>query len=161
MEADMKRMIVATLLAASALASGAPTAVEMKLDVVAGDSFHKTVVLDQDQKTEGGQLLKRGTYDVLISSLGGEKTRATFFQGGVRKGEANGIIIVGGSPAHSKVQKRRSFGDLGLQSSSPHALRMQGGKHNIVIGQDGSSQILIGLLQPGAKQGVLAPPQRR
>ena len=149
--------VAALLLAASMVAPALPTAVELNTRLAAGDRFRKTVVLDHDLKTEGGQLLPKGSYEVEVSTTGGQNVQAAFFQGGVRKGESHGIIIVGGTPSHSKSriggsQTARSFSDLGLGAGTPHSLHRQGDKQNLVIGQQGSNQILIGLLLPAVQK---------
>ena len=92
----MRNALIAVLLYAS-VASAMPTAVERGVVVQGGLHFTKTIVLDQTMKTEGGGILTKGSYEVRFESLPDNKVRATFFQGGAKKGEANGIIIVGGS----------------------------------------------------------------
>lgn len=164
--ATLTATLAALVVGAVFAATAAPTAVELQPSILAGDHFRKPVTLDQDLKTEGGQLLRKGSYDVDFSTIGGDKVNAVFFQGGIRKGETQGIIIVGGSPARSKVRAASSalkLSDLGLGTSTPHKLRKQNDKVELAVGNQGSSQILIGMLVPAAltRSGVIAPPQKQ
>jgi hypothetical protein len=147
--------LTAVFLTAGAVASAMPTAVERGVVVPGGLQFQKLIVLDQDLKTEGGGTLLKGSYEVRFESLGSNKVRATFFQGGTRKGEANGIIIVNGAPSKRSAT---SFEDLGLHPSSAHAFQKQGEKLNLVVNGQGTNQILIGLLLPAVQKGGLQPP---
>ncbi|HQQ77399.1 MAG TPA: hypothetical protein PLB01_08585 [Thermoanaerobaculia bacterium] len=166
----MRSVLFALVLSASTAASAMPTAVESGPVVAAGQTFQKGVVLETAVLCDGSVRLEKGTYDVKFESLGKNKIRATFFQGGARKGEANGIIIIGGSnqalggvrgpgpgPAPGGTNAF-SFNDLGLHPSSAHALQKQGDKLNLVVNGQGTNQILIGLLLPAVQKGGLQPP---
>jgi hypothetical protein len=137
----MTRAFAALVLSASAAASAMPTAVE-RGGVVPGGQFQRTIVLDQTLRTEGGDTLLRGSYEVRFESLPGNKVRATFFQGGVKRGEAQGIII-GGTPASLGFSSRLMEHE-GISYYFKHAE----GKHQLVVGQQGATQIQISLLPP-------------
>jgi hypothetical protein len=170
----MRNTLIALLFSATFAASAMPTAVERGVVVEGGLQFHKTIVLNTAAFCDGSVRLEKGTYDVKFESLGNNKVRATFFTGGVRKGEANGIIIVGGStqaigggtgtgpgpgPGPGPGGKNAfSFEDLGLHPSSAHALQQQGGKLNLVVNGQGTNQILIGLLLPAVQKGGIIGP---
>jgi hypothetical protein len=166
----VRNALIALLLSASTVASAMPTAVEKGVVVEGGLQFHKTIVLNTAAFCDGSVRLEKGTYDVKFESLGNNKVRATFFTGGVRKGEANGIIIVGGSnqAIGGKVgpgpgpgpggKNATSFNDLGLHPSSAHAFQQQGEKLNLVVNGQGSNQILIGLLLPAVQKGGIIGP---
>lgn len=140
-------LVAAAVLAVSTAASAMPTAVERGIVVQGGLQFQKSVVLNEAALCDGSVRLEKGTYQVRFDSLPGNKVHASFFQGGVKRGEASGIIIVGGATA--KVHKPTvSFEDLGLHPASAHAFQKQGQKLDLVVGGQGSNQILIGLLLP-------------
>ncbi len=149
----MKTTIAALFLAASTAASALPTAAEKGVVVQGGLHFQKTIVLQDAAFCDGSVRLEKGTYDVRFESRQGNKVHVEFFQGGVRKGEANGIVIVNSVPA-DKTRKGSpaSFEDLGLRPSSAHAFQKQGGKLNLVIGDQSSNAILIGLLLPAVQR---------
>ena len=161
----MRNALIAVLLYAS-VASAMPTAVERGVVVQGGLHFTKTIVLDQTMKTEGGGILTKGSYEVRFESLPDNKVRATFFQGGAKKGEANGIIIVGGSnqalggvkgPGPGPGGKNTfSFGDLGLGPQSRAACFPPIG--TLQIGAEGGSQIQIGLQYSAVQKGGIVTP---
>ena len=154
-------VLAAFVLTAANVASAAPTAVERGVVVEGGLHFQKSIVLTTAAFCDGNVRLEKGTYDVKFESLGNNKVRATFFQGGARKGEANGIIIVSGKPAKGYIgetEKNMSFHALGLHPSSAHAFQQQGQKLNLVVNGQGSNQILIGLLLPAVQKGGVQPP---
>ncbi len=160
---EMRNALIAALLFSTA-ASAMPTAVETGPVVAAGQTFQKGVVLETAVLCDGSVRLEKGTYDVKFESLGKNKVRATFFQGGAKKGEASGIIAIDGSAGHVRravhrrgPEKNISFNDLGLHPSSAHALQKQGDKLNLVVGNQGSNQILIGLLLPAVQKGIIGP----
>ena len=165
----MRNTLSALLLSATFAASAMPTAVERGVVVQGGLQFQKTIVLNTAAFCDGSVRLEKGSYDVNFESLGNNKVRATFFQGGSRKGEANGIIIVnsnqaigggkGPGPGPGPGGKNAtSFSDLGLHPSSAHAFQQQGEKLNLVVNGQGTNQILIGLLLPAVqKGGIIAP----
>ena len=157
----MRNAFIALLLSATFAASAMPTAVERGVVVQGGLQFQKTIVLNTAAFCDGSVRLEKGTYDVKFESLGDNKVRATFFTGGVRKGEANGIIIVGSAPSKryiGETEKNLRFEDLGLHPSSAHAFQQQGGKLNLVVNGQGTNQILIGLQLPAVqKGGIIAP----
>lgn len=144
-----RRAFLAALLAAGAPLAAMPTAVEKGVVVQGGRQFHKPIVLDRALRTEGGGLLAKGSYDVAFESLPGNKVRATFFLGGVRKGEAQGIIIVGGSPVGRGAHK---LGDVGF--GPEYGFRAGAGKTDLVVGGPGQNQILIGLLLPAVNAAM-------
>jgi hypothetical protein len=149
------------LVSASAVASAAPTAVERGAVVQEGINFHKPIVLDTVAFCDGSVRLEKGAYDVKFESLGGNKVRATFFQGGALKGAANGIVIVNGAPTKGYIgetEKNLSFESLGLHPGSAHAFQRQGGKLNLVVKGQGTNQILIGLLLPAVVPAGVQPP---
>lgn len=152
----IRRTFFSTLTAVIAAAPclAAPTAVEHGAVVQAGLQFQKTIVLDQTFRTEGGDTLLKGSYEVRFESLPGNKARATFFQGGVKRGEAEGIIILGGTQAGPLTRM------LMENSGIYYFFRHDDGKHQLVLGQQGKNQILIGLLPPGAATGVTPMPQK-
>ena len=107
-----------------------------------GLRFQKTIVLDQTLKTEGGDTLLKGSYEVRFESLPGNRVRATFFQGGVKRGEAQGIIIIGGAQAASGAGPSTHM--LGTVGFGPYYFfRHEAGKHHLVVGQQGANQIQI------------------
>ena len=156
--------VIACAFAAAVLAAPAfamPTAVEKGVVVEGGLQFHKTIVLNTAAFCDGSVRLEKGTYDVKFESLGNNKVRATFFTGGVRKGEANGIIIVNDAPSKryiGETEKNMTFEALGLHPSSAHALQQQGEKLNLVVNGQGTNQILIGLLLPAVVPAGVQPP---
>jgi len=155
----MRNTLVALLLSATFAASAMPTAVERGVAVQGGHQFQKTIVLDQNLKTEGGGTLPKGSYEVRFESLGSNKVRATFLQGGTKRGEANGIIIVSGtqaSPGGGPHIAVHSFGDV--KFGSEYRFKQNAGKLDLVVGQQGTNQILIGLLLPAVQKGGVQPP---
>lgn len=146
------------LVVSTAAASAAPTAVENSAVVVQGGlHFQKQIVLNQAALCDGSVRLEKGTYDVKFESLPGNRARATFFQGGARKGEAQGIIVVNskgqGGPAGGQATR------LGNVAFGPEYGFQQGaGKMDLVVGNQGQNQILIGLLLPAVQKGGLQPP---
>ncbi len=192
MEAAMKirptffGALAAAVAAAPCLA--APTAVERQGIVIQGGiiiegglTFTKQITLNDAVIADGSARLEKGTYDVHFESMPGNKVRATFFQGGLRKGEAVGIAIIKGAPAAvggagGKTQTgpgagphTATFAQLGLGPASAHSVVIQGGKMNLTINGNtlngGTNQILIGLLLPAVSQqrGIIAvePAQKR
>jgi hypothetical protein len=164
----VRNALIALLLSASTVASAVPTAVKRGVVVQGGLHFTKTIVLDQTMKTEGGGILSKGSYEVRFESVPGNKVHATFFQGGARKGEANGIIIVGGSnqaiggttgpgPGPGPGGKNAfSFEDIGLGPQSRAACFPPIG--TLQIGVEGGSQIQIGLKYSAVQRGGIAGP---
>jgi hypothetical protein len=151
--------VLITLCLSASIASAMPTAVERGVVVQGGLHFQKSIVLNTAAFCDGSVRLEKGTYDVKFESLPGNKVRATFFTGGVRKGEAQGIIVVGGvQPPGVKSGQGVKFEDLGLHPSSAHAFQQQGEKLNLVVSGQGANQILIGLLLPAVQKGGLQPP---
>lgn len=143
------RVLAALVLAtAAAAASAAPTAVERGAVVQGGLQFQKTIVFDQTLKTEGGDTLLKGSYEVRFESLPGNKVRATFFQGGVKRGEAQGITI-GGTPASFGFSTR-----LMENEGIFYFFRHADGKHSLVLGQQGANQIQISLLPPAVTPAI-------
>jgi hypothetical protein len=148
-------LLAVLVLSAASVVSAMPTAVERGVVVQGGLNFHKPITLNTAALCDGSVRLDKGSYDVTFQSLGNNKVRATFFQGGMRKGEANGIVIVNSAPSKRSTT---SFEDLGLHPSSVHAFQQQGGKLNLVVNGQGTNQILIGLLLPAVeKGGIIAP----
>lgn len=151
--------------AAAVLAGGAHAGVILEDMPSPGARYDRSVVLAQDALAQNGKLLPKGSYDLRIESLGNGKLRASFHQGGVKKGEANGIVVVGGRTANPNAKAgpgagphvAPSFSDLGFGPATPHALRAQGTGLELVVGQQGSNQILIGLLLPAVNQGLIGP----
>jgi hypothetical protein len=112
-------------------------------------------------------LLKGVPADVEIETKAGGKVRATFFQGGVRKGEANGIIIVNSAPAPGARRAQGAgpdgkgslkLSDLGFNAATPTSFVRSAGKLDFVIGNPGANQILIGLLLPAVQVNPAAAP---
>jgi len=168
MKSGLAACSAAFLVSAATTLSAMPTAVErgVVLKLVAGESFRTSLSLTQDLVADGGKLLRKGEYDVLVSSLGGEKVRATFRQGGMTKGEAQGIIVVatpasarGGGNTHLGVgdgtRTAVRFSDIGLGPQSRAACFPPVG--TIKIGGQGSHEIVFGLSTPAARQGAIAP----
>ena len=160
-------VLTAFVLAAANASSAAPTAVERGVVVQGGLQFQKTIVLNTAAFCDGSVRLEKGTYDVKFESLPNNKVHATFFQGGVRKGEANGIVIVNSNQALGGVKgpgpgpggkNAFSFEDLGLHPGSAHAFQQQGEKLNLVVNGQGTNQILIGLLLPAVQKGGIVAP---
>lgn len=156
----------ALVLAAAPVASAMPTAVEHGVVIQGGLTFQKTIVLNQAALCDGSVRLEKGSYDVRFESLGGNKVRASFFQGGTKRGEAHGIIVVadsgkgqtgpGGGPHAAGVPgaSRTAFGDVAF--GPEYGFKTTSGKHELAVGGPGLNQILIGLSLPGATK--LAPP---
>jgi hypothetical protein len=154
----MSRALAALLLSVSTVASAMPTAVER--GVVKGETFRTQIQLTETAKTPGGGALSPGAYDVEILSLGGAAVRATFFDKSGRKaGEATGKIVGGGAAtqgAHGAGggggAGKVSFQDLHFSAQTSRKLVKQGNALNLVVGDDGGDQILIGLLLPAVQK---------
>jgi hypothetical protein len=119
------------------------------------DAFHPLdlqVTFTQPVLADGSVKLAPGTYDVHVTTSADGAVHADFLQGGVKRGEARGIIAV----RKAGGEKTHSFRSLGFSSSSPSSLKFEGQKATLAIGTQGTNQILIGLQQPGATK--LAPP---
>ena len=149
---------------AAVIAASAP-AIQNADDVSAGERFRRpNVSIDTETRLpDGGMLLKGSPAEVEIESLGAGKVKATFFQGGFRKGEANGIIIVNSRPARRAGQGPDGKGalklaDLGLDANAPYAFTKSAGKVDLVFGNPGANQILIGLLLPAVQVNPAAAP---
>ena len=150
------RPLAALVLLAALPAAAAPTAVERGIWVQQGQHFQKTIVLDAAALADQGKRLAKGSYDVHFDSLSENKIRASFFQGGVKRGEVQGFVVIGGKTQAGPGGAALKFSDLGLGSQSPHQMRKAGGdKLELVVGL-GTTHILIGLLVPAVKQGVIA-----
>jgi hypothetical protein len=154
------------LAVALAAVAGAPArAVQNAEDVSPGERFRRpNVSIDTETRLpDGGMLLKGVPVDVDVESLGAGKVKATFFQGGARKGEANGIVIVAVRPARRAGQGPDGKGslklaDLGLDANAPASFVKGAGKVDFVVGNPGANQILIGLLQPAVQVNPAAAP---
>jgi hypothetical protein len=154
-------------LAAAWIASPA-AAVQNPEDVATGERFRRpNVSIDTETRLpDGGLLLKGSPADVEVQTLGQGKVKATFFQGGMRKGEANGILVI-----NSRPPRRASHGpdgksaltltDFGLDANAPYAFVKGAGKLDLVFGNPGANQILIGLLLPAVQVSPVLPPQNR
>jgi hypothetical protein len=154
----MREALIALCLSTS-VAFAMPTAVERGVVVQGGLQFQKSIVLNTPALCDGSVRLEKGAYDVKFESLGNNKVRATFFTGGVRKGEAQGIVVVGGlQPPGIKSGQAVKFEDLGLHPTSAHAFQQQGQKLNLVVNGQGTNQILIGLLLPAVQKGGIIGP---
>ena len=132
---------------ASALLLTAPLGASL-FDFEARSSLDVQVKLTQAAMCDGSVRLAPGVYDVHVTTTADGKVSAGFFQGGVKRGEAHGIIAVrkaGGSKTHS-------FTSLGLGSSSPSALKAQGQNLSLEIGAPGTNQVLIGLALPAVQK---------
>ncbi|HEY3351135.1 MAG TPA: hypothetical protein VGM13_15255 [Thermoanaerobaculia bacterium] len=152
-------VLSALVLSAFAVASAMPTAVERGVVVQGGLQFQKTIVLDQNLKTEGGGTLLKGSYEVRFESLGSNRVRASFFQGATKRGEANGIIIVSGnqtSPGGGPHTAGHGFGHV--KFGPEYGFKQGAGKLDLVVGQQGTNQILIGLLLPAVQKGGIVTP---
>ena len=138
------RPLAALLLLGALPAAAAPTAVERGIWVQQGQHFQKTIVLDAAALADQGKRLEKGSYDVHFDSLSENKIRASFFQGGVKRGEVQGFVVRREDPGRAGGRALK-FSDLGLGSQSPHQMRKAGGdKLELVVGQ-GTAHILIGL----------------
>ncbi|MBK9063365.1 MAG: hypothetical protein IPL89_09250 [Acidobacteria bacterium] len=149
---------------AAVIAAPAP-AIQNADDVSAGERFRRpNVSIDTETRLpDGGMLLKGSPAEVEIESLGAGKVKATFFQGGLRKGEASGLIIVNSRPARRAGQGPDGKGalklaDLGLDANAPYAFTKSAGKVDFVIGNPGANRILIGLLLPAVQVNPAAAP---
>ena len=134
------------ILLASALFFTAPIIASL-FDFDARSFLDVQVKLTQAAMADGSVRLAPGVYDVHVVTAADGKVTAGFFQGGVKRGEAHGIIAVrkaGGSKTHT-------FTSLGLGSSSPSALKPLGQGLSLEIGAPGTNQVLIGLLLPAVK----------
>lgn len=160
--------IVAVFGAATVIAASA-SAVQNAEDVSAGERFRRpNVSIDTETRLpDGGMLLKGVPADVEIESLGRGKVKATFFQGGARKGEANGIIVVNSAPAPGARRAQGAgpdgkgspkLSDLGFNPATPASFVKSAGKLDFVIGNPGANQILIGLLLPAVQVNPAAAP---
>ena len=107
------------------------------------------VTLTQPALCDGSVKLAPGSYDVHLTTTADGSVQAVFFQGGVKRGEARGIIAV----RKAGADRAHTFSSLGFQSSSPSALKQNGQKLSLEIGAPGASQILIGLLLPAVRTG--------
>jgi len=141
----MTRPLAALVLSASTIASAMPTAVERgaaprRLPI------QRTIVLDETLKTEGGDTLSKGPYDVRFELLPGNKARATFFQGGVKRGEAQGTVL------HADALME----DFGIY----YFFRHGDGKHQLVVGKPGANQIMIDLVSPPGPAPTKTPVRR-
>jgi hypothetical protein len=152
-------LATATVLAAPA------RAIQNAEDVSPGERFRRpNVSIDTETRLpDGGMLLKGVPVDVDVESLGAGKVKATFFQGGARKGEANGMIIVAIRPARRAGQGPDGKGslklaDLGLDANAPASFVKGAGKVDFVVGNPGANQILIGLLLPAVQVNPAAAP---
>lgn len=163
--------ILAAAFSAAAVLAAPAAAIQNADDMVTGERFRKNVSIDTETRLpDGGLLVKGSPTEVEVESLGKGRVKATFFQGGVRKGEANGIIIIGGAPARARFRPGASgdphqplrFSDLGLGASSPAAWSPIGDKVDLNIGTPGGNQIRIGLqlpaVAPRQKVGLTDPP---
>ena len=158
----------AALALVSALVLAAPArAIRPGDDPAAGERFRRpNVSIDTETRLpDGGALLKGAPAEVEIESLGNGKVRATFFQGGARKGEANGIIVVASPPAVRRAvgvpgKGAPKLSDLGLDPNTPYSFVKGAGKVDFVLGNPGANQIQIALLLP-AVQAAPLPPQSR
>jgi hypothetical protein len=123
-----------------------------------GARLDRSVHLEQDAVGSDGKSLPKGTYDLKIESLGKGNVKVSFFQGGVRKGETKGVIVMGetqatgrvgpGSPPSPIRGRAISFADLGLDGSSRAACFPPIG----TIGPPGGNQIRINLPAPAARK---------
>ncbi len=160
MTPSLRSAALAAALAVSTALSAAPTAVERSAVVVQGGlRFDKQIVLGQAFLCDGSVRLEKGTYDVKFESLPGNKVRATFFQGGIRKGESQGIIIIGGAnagPGGGPHTQAHRFGNVAF--GPEYGFQQGAGKMDLVVGGQGQNQILIGLLLPAVQKGGLQPP---
>jgi hypothetical protein len=161
-------VIAAAFGAAAVIAASAP-AIQNAEDVSAGERFRRpNVSIDTETRLPGGGMLAKGLpAEVEIESLGQGKVKATFFQGGARKGEANGIISVNGAPAPGTRRAQGAgpdgkgalkLSDLGFNPASPASFVRSAGKVDFVIGNPGANQILIGLLLPAVQVNPAAAP---
>jgi hypothetical protein len=156
----MRNTLTALLFSATFAASAMPIAVERGVVVQGGLHFTKTIVLDQTMKTEGGGILAKGSYEVRFESLPGNKVHATFFQGNVKRGEADGTVAVRNhaavdpGPINHGAAAQVSFSDLGLGPQSHAACFPPIG--TLKVGVEGGNQILIGLLLPAVQKGGIA-----
>ena len=158
--------------AAAASAFAAPTAVERQgvvlqggIVVQGGLQFQKTIVLESPALCDGSVRLEKGSYDVRFASLGKNKVRASFFQGGVKRGEAQGFVVIGGKSQAGPGAGPHTvtFSEVGLGPSTAHTFRRQGDKLDLVL-QQGPNEILVGLLVPAVNQGgiiAVSPQQKR
>ena len=157
-------VIAAAFGAAALIATPAP-AIQNAEDVSAGERLRRpNVSIDTETRLpDGGMLLKGVPVDVDIESLGAGKVKATFFQGGKRKGEANGIIIVNSRPARRAGQgpdgrASLKLADLGLDANAPASFVKGAGKVDFVVGNPGANQILVGLQLPAVQVNPAAAP---
>ncbi len=158
-------------LVASLAALAVPAlAVQNSNDISPGEHFRRpNVSIDAEARLPGGGTLVKGPADVEVESLGHGKVKATFFQGGVRKGQADGIIVGGGNQAIGAVhgpgpgpggRRLLKLSDLGLDANTPYRFVPGAGKLDLAIGNPGANQILIGLLLPAVqkvREPALAP----
>lgn len=156
---------------ASAPVLAAPTAVERQGVVIQGGvvvqgglQFQKPIVLEQAALCDGSVRLPKGSYDITFTSLGGNKIRASFFQGGAKRGEALGTILIGGKTQTGPGggPHTATFSELGLGPTTAHSWSRQGDKLDLVL-QQGTNKILIGLLLPAVNErGIIAvSPQQK
>lgn len=106
------------------------------------------VKLTQPALADGSVKLAPGTYDVQVTRSADGSVRAGFFQGGMKRGEARGIIAV----RKAGGEKTHTFASLGFNSSSPSSLKQNGQQLSLEIGDPGTNQILVGLLQPAPQK---------
>lgn len=158
--------VIAAAFGAAALVATPAAAIQNAEDVSPGERFRRpNVSVDTETRLpDGGMLAKGAPAEVEVESLGHGKVKATFFQGGMRKGEASGILVVNGRPAGRRAgagpdgKASLKLADLGFDASTPCAFTRGAGKVDFVIGAPGASQILIGLLVPAVQVNPAAAP---
>jgi hypothetical protein len=116
-------------------------------DFDARSALDLQVTLSRPALADRGAKLAPGVYDVHVTTSADGSVHADFFQQGVKRGEARGIIAVrkaGGERTHT-------FQSLGFSRTSPSTFRPEGQKLSFEVGAPGSNQILIGLLLPAVQ----------
>ncbi len=116
-------------------------------DFDARSALDLQVTFTQPVLADGSVRLAPGVYDVHLTTSTDGSVHAAFFQRGVKRGEARGIIAV----RKAGGEKTQTFKSLGFSPTSPSTFRPQGQKVSLEIGAPGANQVLIGLLLPAVQ----------
>lgn len=172
----IRRPLLTSALASLLVLAMQPMPAPIYMNIPAGETLKTKISLPQAVLCDGSVRLEKGSYDVLVKSLGDGSVRATIsgngktghatgkvlghevvVQGGlqpgaaesvqkVQPGAANAIVVQGG-----KQPTAPSFATMGFTAQRQAALQKQGGRLNLVLKGQGSNQILIGLLLPAVQ----------
>lgn len=136
-------VVTAALLAAPPLAAALP--------MPQGQTFSTRVTLQQEAVCDGSVRFAPGAYKLQVVSMGDGSVRGSFFDMNGRKVcEAKGKmqIVTPGPPNSHATFSSLGFGENSRSTFTPEgkSLKLQ------VFSQDGTNQILIGLLLPAVQK---------